>query len=404
MIFKKILFSLSVILTFFLLYTLAYNGLWKFHLERDVVTFYNRFVQFSEQGNFSGFDQNEYLPGSFLFFTLPGILNHNISYDQYLNNFIFINLILLTLHLVFYKKINPSGSLYIPLFLLIAFGPILLFRFELIVSLMFLISIYFFKKHRYLFSGLFLGLSFIIKVYPFLILPYFLLLLLKKENISQTIKYLVGIILGVLIPIWIYVYLGGSVGDAFKNLTYQVNKPIGIESVFASGVLLKSFIFSNILPQINIINGIWGFPASESPYLVGNLPYIALLFYYLILVFKIKHTSDFNICIPIFMILTFLVLSRFLNPQYLFWAFGLIPLVDYKNRANIYLILNTLTVLFLTQLVYPIYFTQLLDSFSLGSTHFVFYILQIRNLLMVVEVVIAYIALTKNKITNEGTS
>lgn len=150
-----------------------------------------------------------------------------------------------------------------------------------------------------------------------------------------------------------------------------------------------------------MVNGIWGIPESGNLSIIEYLPYAILAILYIVLFFAIKKGSDFNIRIPIFILFIFLFSSKYLNPQYLFWIFGLFPLFNFnKNWEHKFLILNTFLILILTQLTFPIYFTNLLDSFNSGKPNLIFYLLQIRNTLMILELIMLTRSLVSIK--NEG--
>jgi hypothetical protein len=378
-------------LTFILLYWSGGNMLWKYHLESDTKVFYGRLNEFSYKESFTDFGQYDNLPGASLYFILPGFINPHISYDEYFRNFAIITIFLLLAITLLYKLIKKDANLYIALLVFVAFGPILLYRFEPLVAFLFLFSIFFFKKQKYFISGVFLGLGTIIKVYPLFILPYFCILIYKKHDFKSLINYCLGTFSGVLIVMTFYVCLGGHLIDPIKNLTSQALKPITLESIDSSIISLHNLFNSGKLPAIVLANGVWGIPIFNGAVFLNWLPYLACIALYVVIFFRCHKFSNFDIHIPILTILIFLSTSKYLNPQYLFWALSLLPLIKFRNGViYFFLILNSVILLVLTQLYYPIYFTQVLDSFNSGNLSLIFYVLQLRNALIVLEILMIF--------------
>ena len=80
-----------------------------------------------------------------------------------------------------------------------------------------------------------------------------------------------------------------------------------------------------------------------------------------------------------------------MNPQYLFWVFSLVPILvmdkDKGERSNFHFIfLTALMIALLTQYVYPILYTDLINSFKEFSQVFtpVIYLLFLRNFIVLV--------------------
>jgi hypothetical protein len=88
----------------------------------------------------------------------------------------------------------------------------------------------------------------------------------------------------------------------------------------------------------------------------------------------------------ILVIVVFLLTSKYLNPQYLFWAFSLIPLIGLDKPTGRILFLNTIIILLITELTYPIFFSQILDSYGGGHPGFAYWLLQARNVLLLLEI------------------
>lgn len=388
---KKIIYAVCLILLVVFLVWASRNEVWKYHLAFDISTFFARYQTFIKTNSFIGFGSNEYLPFSLFLFIFPGLFSKTLNWDAYFNFFTVINLLLLLGHLFLYRRINRKGNIFLPLALFAAIGPILLFRFELLVSFLFLLSIYLFVKAKYGLSAFVLGLSVATKLYPVFVLPYFLLILFKNGKIKETAKYFLIVLLGVGVPMIIYLLLGGQAGDLIKNLAFHVDKPIGLESLVASFIAIPVFLRTHILPGLINAHGVWGFPDTES-LAVSLLPYISMGVIYLEFLLNAKKKVEFNAGYAFLIIAIFLLTSKYLNPQYMIWIFGLLPLFEFnKSWVDRTLIIGGVLILAATQLTYPVFFTQLLDSFGHSNPGFVYWLLQARNLLFLIEVALIWI-------------
>jgi hypothetical protein len=95
--------------------------------------------------------------------------------------------------------------------------------------------------------------------------------------------------------------------------------------------------------------------------------------------------------------LIFLVFSKNLNPQYLWWFIVLLPMI--KPTRFIWGV--TLLTALLNQLVFPIYYTTFIDSFYREHRdYWIYYLLLLRNLGVVV---IAYYGMRDLVVNSKNT-
>jgi uncharacterized membrane protein len=397
---KLLIFVLGISVLGFLIWASG-QEIWKYHLAFDVRTFFERSKGFLSTNSFAGFETNEYLPVSLFFFILPNMLGSISDPDKYLNLIIFINLILIGVHLYIYKRINSELGWISTLLLFAAFGPILLFRFELLVSLLALFAVYLFKKEQYLYSGVLMGTAIATKVYPVFIVPYFLIILLRTDRRKPLLKYITGGLIGIIVPFLIYIFLKGNPMDVVRNIFYHVEKPVGVESIWASIISFVSLLETGILPQIVLKNGIWGI-LREGARFVDYLPYLSVVSFYLLLFFKLRKNPKLSVIYPMIALLIFLLFSKYLNPQYIFWVFAFLPLLKLKNFTSKVFLLNTFAIIILTQLIYPIYFSDLLSAFNSGNPNMIFYLLQTRNILLFLQIFILIKLARVHSLTSEA--
>jgi len=339
---------------------------------------------------------NEYQPGALLFFLLPGLSSLAQS-DFYVYEKIFfaLNIFLLFGHFWLYKSQRPFLNV-LSFVMIIAFaGPILLFRFELLVSLVTLLSFYFWERRRPNLALTLLGLAVSVKIYPLLFLPYFAILVFQekaldlKKKLRSVFSQLMFFAFGVLLPFMMTFVLGLSESQMFKALVFHALKPVGIEGVPAMIVTCLQKIFTGVYPTYISGYGINGLPW-DKVYLSRNFyNYFWLLpvFFFYYLIWCRRKQLIFNYQIPLLVILLFLISSKGLNPQYLFWFVFFFPLIKIdKDKESYFLdLVLILLSLFLTQVIYPLTYTQFLqDFYTAGVQVELFYLNSLRNFLLMV--------------------
>lgn len=403
----SVFFVTLVVFTILFLQTII--PLWRNHLIVDIWFYFQRAEHFFNYQTLSNLTNNEHLPGALFYFFIPSVVFFSAkTLDAYTWSFFLLGLIFLAFHLFLYKKINGYLGVLIFLAILLFSGPILLFRFELVVSLLVLLSIYFFKKKRPFWSSLFLGIATTVKVYPILVLPYYLLIFFKKRKFKKLIITLIFFLLGVGVVIGAYFLIGSSLKELSGSFDFHAKKPLGLESPLTTPLIIFYRYQHHQLPRLIGAYGVWGIDIDFLPVNLNffNLLPLAMVFlFYLFLYFSKSLSKNFKTQIVFLIFLIFLFFSKNLNPQYLFWAFSLLPIIEIGNKKKeenwSFLILFTaLVILLLTQYVYPVLYTSLINSFSAGIQTFnsVVYLLFLRNFLTLFLLIISsYVFLKKSQ-------
>lgn len=381
------LFLLSTALVLFLANTWAY----KEHLDPDIITYSYRAASFLELGNVSYPDGNEYQPGAILLFIgLAPFLTYG-GFALYKSAYIAANILFLLAHAYLYIKYRGKRSLLLFSIIILALGPIIFFRFELLVSLTVVIAILLWeKKHPYA-AMLLLAVSVLIKVYPVIFIPYFCLFAWKNKSMKHMIHLIIVYVLGTVTFLAGYVLLlGGNKEELYNSLNYHALKPIGLESIWGTAFTVTTFIKTGGYPALVNSGGIWGIAGADSviPLWFYNyfwlVPFILLHIY---LLKTVKRGDAFDVRVLLVIILLFLIASKSLAPQYLIWAFTLIPLL--KETANTKLKLGMMCLAIIVpalyQIIYPVNYTAWLDNFTVGSENTVlFFFNTFRDLLLLV--------------------
>ncbi|PIS09299.1 hypothetical protein COT75_02220 [Candidatus Beckwithbacteria bacterium CG10_big_fil_rev_8_21_14_0_10_34_10] len=401
--FKLIIRNKKWFLIFFLVlvwYLQSKIPLWRGHLEIDVWDYYNTISLFLKNQSFASLKGNEILPGGLLFFLFPLLLSiNNFTYLNFLNSFVVLNLILLLLHFLVYEKNLSYFKLFPFLLILLVSGPILLFRFELFVSLIVILSILFWQKKRFFLSVLLLGIATTIKLYPIFFLPYFLYLgfinFKKEKQLTSTFFLLVYFFLGALLPLFIFTVFGGRIEQFIYSLSFHSEKPLSIESIFGSIFIIFNLALKGMPPPLLGTHGLWGLNwSSVKPQWLNLVSLFPLGFLYFYIFFKTKIKRQLSGSILFLIILFSLVFSKNLHPQYFFWFIFLMPFIKTKKGREIeffkisFLVLITIL---LTQCLYPLLYTQLIEGFFKdGRGIEIFYLLLLRNISFLTLVIFSF--------------
>jgi len=356
-----------LLVTILILLYQASLPIWRGHLQVDVVTFFNRYLFFVQNGSYKGIEINEYQPGALLFFLIPGLFSK----------------------VIFYRLLRPYYEALIFLLMIIFSGPILLFRFELLVSIFVLVSFYCWQQEKKHLSLFLLGIAVSVKVYPVVFLPYYVFLFFRnKRKRKDFVQFMLSFLLGLMTPIALTMFMGLSIQQILKSLAFHSFKPIGIEGFPGMVLTFFSKIQNGIYPQyiggygvngllpksnlfnLNFYNQLWIVPTS--------------LFY--LFLFTREKKAVFRYEIAFLIVTLFLIFFKGLNPQYIFWFLPLVPMIKLEKNINFFftVIFFIMIIPLLTQYVYPIAYTEFLQGFySTGRSTEIFFLNSLKNILVV---------------------
>lgn len=367
------------------LYWQAYQPAWRGHLEIDTWNYWLKVEDFVKTGSLETKIGNEILPATTLFLLIPSffISKNPFFYSNYLP--VFFALILLTLvyqvFLAFRTKQLKNTAIF--LLLMFSFGPILLFRFDALAALLAVLSLLAFSQKKYSLSGWWLGLVTSIKVYPIIFLPYLLWLLVKQQK-KAIRPFLAAAIFGGLLPIFIFLLFGGQVHQIIEGLNFHSQKFVSIESLPGSLITAWSVLTKAYPPQLLGGWGVWGIPAPLNFF--NNFWLIPIFGFYFYLYRAKKLRPRFNWEIIFCLMLLFLVFSKNLHAQYIWWFLCFYPWLKVDvTRIVLLFFINVFN-----QLVYPLFYTQFYQGFyQYNQDYPVFYALLIRNFLIVLLLLIS---------------
>lgn len=404
----KFISLLFLTLTATILLLLAKYPSWENHLQVDISIFYSRAYFFLTNLNLHGIQNNEYQPMALLFFVfLSPILLIQNSVDAYILAFLFINCLLIFILAYLYVKMSNQRSLFVYSLILLFTGPIILYRFELLVTTFVILSFYFWKQRKFSWSAIFLAIATLTKVYPIILLPYFMIKL-STQKFSKSITYLATYMVTVIVFLLLFFAIFQiNFSDLNNALSYHAQKSISFESSWAIVVTLLNMITTGNPPPLETHHRMWAIDRNFifAPLWFYNFFWILPVgFLYVKFLKHNRSNENLDINFLLLLILTLLTTSKVFAPQYLIWYMLLIPLINtnvlLSNKSWVLSFFLILLITFLTQIIYPLFFSNFIEFFLAGQSIQFFFLNGIRNLLMVVLFFVLYRNFVKVKSTD----
>lgn len=386
---SRLMLILTSGLVLLILYFQALQPLWRGHLEIDVWVWFQRAEYFFQHLSFANLQDNELLPATLLYTFLPRLFSFwlPLTYSNYFSATLIVNLIILFCLLAVVKKTAAPLQFWLFLPLVLITGPILLFRFDTLVALLVIVAVLLFQQRHFVLSACCLALATAMKLYPLIFLPYFLLIFYRQRRFSRLTLFLVCFFLSLLLPLAAFFLLGGDWQQILSALEFHGLKYVSIESIPGSLLTATSLIFNQNPPTLLGGYGVWGIttPLIETLGLTffNYLWVLPVGLFYLYLIKARAFTNQLHYSILFFLVVLFLAFSKNLHPQYIFWFISLFPLLTIKpHRQQDYLLVYflLLVIAWLNQLVYPLLYTNFIDSFyQQGQSLEIFYLQLLRN-------------------------
>jgi uncharacterized membrane protein len=339
----------------------------------------------------------EYPPLAAIFFLLPRLFT-----DQYLNYSILYHVevgicLLIGLWVVFdiARRLgkSPWKLLLVYTFAVLAVGPILGEQFDLFPAVLTLSAIYFFWLGKVKISWLMLALGTMLKIFPIVIAPVFLLLYLRNHQNIQIWKGMITFGLTCLIVISPFLFI--SPASLSNLLNYHAARGLQLESLYSSLLLIGNKMGITAV-KLDFRAGSWNVVGQGSEFMASLSIYIiiaGLLVVYAFIYSRIKPgKSQFSRigAYSLLAVLVLLIFSKVLSPQYLIWLVPLIPLLFVGWRKAILVVFILTGVL--TYYIFPLHY----DSLMAMNTGIII-VLLIRNLLLMLMALLIGISLLRMK-------
>ena len=261
------------------------HPVWSGHLITDLFIFKERSV-----GNFTN---NEYQPGALFFFSLLSPFAINQTLDTYKVALFSANILLIFLTAFLIHKISKVQNNIILGLIILFTGPILLFRFDLLVVFLVISSFYFFKKGILYISSIPLALAITVKIYPIIYLPYFAFNLYKQNRVKELIKFFISFVFIFAGFLLLFTNLYNfSFIQLLESIKYHALKPIGVEG-FWSALISIFHTFSTGSPPSLIAEYVtWGISHQDQLLPMWFFDNFWILVLILLYFFHFKKGSD----------------------------------------------------------------------------------------------------------------
>ena len=398
---EKLTIFLSLTFTIIVLLLMAFQNTWHFNLHTDIITYLARANHFWTNGSFENLNINEYQSGALFFFLAisPSLLFTN-NLQSYLIGLFVVNILLLTVISYLYSKYSEKKDILLLSPILLFTGPIVLYRLEFFVMTFVIMSFYLFKKNLWILSTMALSFASLIKIFPVVFLPYFLIVTFRNEGLKKAFLIVFVYFVSYILYLGIFSFVTGLSLDQFLgSFSFIANAPIHNESLWGTLTGLYWLFTSSTFVQGA---GAWGIFGVAQAYQLGplwiyNFFWIIPIFVFYLYIFlkskKMEMKFDIKICLLV--ILLFLLFSKILNHQYILWFMLLLPLVSLKSimQHSIWIVVIFLTLLmtFISQYIYPLNYTDWVTQLYVNGTHLhLFWLNTIRNIILVILFVLLF--------------
>ena len=379
-----------------LLWTRASDPRWLGHLQIDPVVFQTRAVSFLEHSSWARAGTNEYQPGALWFFVATACgLDDPRKFNDFRVALLTANALLLCLHILLAAIFGEKHTPWLLIIFAAASGPILLYRFELLVSLLVLTGWLFWRRGHLNSCGFFMGLAMATKVYPVLLAPLLVASAWVSGKIPKAISALLAWGLGLFGMTCSLLIFGAQSQELMSAIRFHMNKPFGIDGFMGSLVPVLQNAFEIPL-RMAPRNGIHGFDSDLGFFATTAITWfwlpIALLV--MALIIKKQRLEIHPNAGDLFVLFGFFVgFGKLMAPQYTWWALSLLPFAPagwLSKKKWIAVVALLVSNLLIGQIVYPLNYSEFIKSFSANPLENpLFWINATKNLLWLAAVVIA---------------
>jgi hypothetical protein len=396
--------TVATLAVMWVLWTQVHDERWHSHIVVDPVVYWQRADSFfTHDGSWSGLKMNEYQPGALWFFAAVGSATGAPGeFGPFLERLFIANLLLLAGHVVLARFCGPAISPWLMLFFALLTGPLLLCRFELLVSLLVLGAWALWARGHLSPASFLLGLATATKVYPVLLVPFVVCSAWQRGGWRTAAREFALWIAGGFLVVGTLGMWGSPWRAVRAALQYHFDKPFGIEGLLGSGIPLAQWLLGIPL-RMAPRNGIYGFESDLGALVTFLLPWswmvaAAAVFF---LVWRRKRADFWSDPGALFVLFGwYVVLGKLMAPQYTWWAVPFLALTEphwLGPRRRVAVILLVAASLVLGQIVYPLNYSEFLAGFN--GEYFrnrMFWLNLVKNLLWLAAMVVATVALVRS--------
>jgi uncharacterized membrane protein len=341
---------------------------------------------------------SEYPPLALLSFLLPGLVaHHTVAYSVAFAAELMICDLLIMLMLAdlsSFFKISVRRTLAVYTLLILATGAILVCRYDLLPAMFVMAALWAFIKGKNKLAWAAAGLGFAAKLYPVIILPFFVIYQFRNRQYRRLVEG--GVVFLALLIVFSLPWVIIDAPGYWQSWTYHLERGLHAESTYGTALLVGQVLgLTGVTGELTF--GSWNLSSPLADSLAKMSFYIftcLLIIVYGIYAWRSRKDAGESagtalsaiaaarlIQYSALAVIVFMLANKVFSAQYLVWLCPLLPLI---NGGKDYII-TTLFVAaaFLTQYVYPYNYTP----FELGEALPVF-VLFLRNVLLVVAAVL----------------
>jgi len=337
---------------------------------------------------------SEYPPLALLSFLLPALFFRTplAYYLAFAAEMLLFDLLAMALiaFVASHFKISLRRSLAVYTLLLIAVGPLITMRYDLLPAVLVLAALTSFMIGRTKTAWAVLALGVTAKLYPVIIAPLFVIYHLRNKQYNQLIKggiTFLAVLLVVTLP-----WLISNPTGFWYSLSYHVERGLHSESSYATVLMIGQLLgLTQVEGEFSF--GSWNLRSPLADSLAGLSSYISvgsLVILYSLCTWLLGRRSTSRAGIKMlesgaaalmfrFALLAVIILlltSKIFSPQFLIWLLPLLPLINGQQRHTIWLFL---VIGGLTWYIFPYHYIE----FELGEPYLIAMVAA-RNLLLAV--------------------
>ena len=370
-------------------------------IKTEVVTIYFPYAESIMNGTIPDI---EYPPFALVFITIPGIFTS--SPDIYGVLFVLEAYVFFVIGLVLAKKFaekfskDPKLIMMVYTIMMLLMLQFLLDRYDIFPMILTMASLYCFVTKRYLLAWILISVATMTKLYPAVIMPVYLMVMLMDREWIETVKGLFAAAAVAVLTILPFILLGSDVLSYFFG--YHMDRPLQVESLAASLIAFAAMLGMTTVHvdfgfgSDNLL-GAW--PDAVVQYLTP-MTVVLLLGLYLFVMFilmRIKkvgmYTEENKMAImglTMFAALAiFIVIGKVFSSQYMIWLIPFVlflPLLSMDETKVKRISIIFLISLVLTQLCFGLNYGVYDGSFEDPGM----LLLLVRNLLMLFTIFISF--------------
>jgi len=401
----------ATIAVMWVLWVQVHDPRWQSHIVVDPVVYWQRATSFhAHDASWSQLGMNEYQPGALWFFAAVGAATGSPGeFDPFLKGLWAVNLLLLAAHVALARVCGPALSPWLMLLFALLTGPLLLCRFELLVSLLVLAAWAFWVRGHLSPAGFLLGVATATKIYPVLLVPFLAAAAWSRNGWQAAARSLLWWGAGGFLVVGALGMWGSEWKDVRAALIFHFDKPFGIEGLLGSTIPLAQWVLGIPL-RMAPRNGIYGFESDLGTVatFVLQWSWVAAAAGVFFLLARRGHAGCWSAPGVLFVLFGwYVVLGKLMAPQYTWWAvpfLALTPAGWLGPRRRVVVVVLAGASLLLGQVVYPLNYSEFLECFN-GEYYDnkFFWVNVIKNLLWLGAVVSATLALASRTVRDSPT-